>query len=207
MAGIPGRERSTLFSRLRRTLGDRRIWLRHNAFFHFAHHPLCGRFHKDVLHLGKLNVCRSCTGLFAGLAGGLLVGCLITPLSRPWPTAFAAVLVATLLAILSQAQIHSRLPRLARDVTRTGIGFLPALALTALWPSPASILPIVLLALARPTLARQRARRKSDACSDCTELSNSGICSGYTQQALGIRNYELEFEDLLLRQLEEKQKL
>ena len=35
------------------------LWLRHSWTFNWAHKPLCERYARDVLRIGRFHVCRS----------------------------------------------------------------------------------------------------------------------------------------------------
>ena len=163
-------------------------WLhfRHGWRYRFAHKPLCDRFAHDVLRIGPLHVCRSCTLLYAGIATGFAAWALLP--ASPW--ALAAALASVLLP--SAPQVYTRLPRHVRDVLRFGAGLLLPMAVAV---GVAGRLIPALGALAVMwgfwrLYFHLRLARRATACNGCPELNAGGICSGFAQQANAFRQYE-----------------
>lgn len=168
----------------------RLLWLAYAWPFRFAHKPLCDRFHGDVLHVGRLNVCRGCTFLYAGLVAGIAALATL----RPDSTTVAAILaaLAALCAIGSHPARHGRWPRPVRDALRFASGALPSLA-GALFVAGAPLLgALALVGLAGLYVAYARARSgiKARACDGCPELGAECVCSGFRLQAAAMRAYD-----------------
>jgi len=168
------------------------LWLRHSYPFRWAHKPLCDRFEHDVLRVGHVHICRSCTCAYLGMAlviAAALAGFL------PTGSVFAAILLPVMLVTLagSHPRFYWRFPRGARDVLRLGAGASIALTATALLRGEwiLSSVAIVALSLSWRHYKKKRGGRKSQACDGCPELGCSDkICSGFSQQAARIRRYE-----------------
>ena len=168
--------------------------LRHGWRHRFAHKPLCDRFARDVLRIGPLHVCRSCTLLYAGIAVGFALWALLP--ASPW--ALAVGLGAVLLP--SAPPVYTRLPRGVRDVLRFGAGLL--------LPMTVAVGVGGALAAARGSLAVMwgfwrlyfllRGARRAAACNGCPELTAGGICSGFAQQADAFRQYEEAASSMLM---------
>jgi len=177
------------------------LWLRHAYRFHWAHKPLCDRFRHDVIRLGGVTVCRSCTMVYAGLAGGV-VACLVfhgelLPVA-PW--LFAAVGGVTVAGSLPWW--YKRWPRLGRDLLRFSLGLTIALCGSLLVSGhllAGLIGAAVLGAFHRTYMTLRRGRRLRD-CDGCLDLREVGICPGYREQVEHVRRYEIEATELLLAQ-------
>jgi len=192
-------------------LGERlaagRLRIAHEWPFRFAHHPLCERFGSDVLRIGRLHVCRSCTALWSGfVAGGLATALAPAPLPAvPLAVAGAAALVP--IALASPPRVHGRLPRPVRDLARCASGVLASLALVLALRG--ALLPGCLLALGLTgvflALSGSRQRGRGRRCDGCPELdtgfapesgtgsgpgSGKGVCSGYALAAEQLRAWE-----------------
>lgn len=174
------------------------LWLRHAYTFNWAHKPLCERFKKDVLRVGGLYLCRSCTCAYAGLAGGAVIA-LAAPLSDAlWLALFPSILVAVL--GFSVPPLYKRLPRRVRDILRFQAGALIPLALHVcisiqFWVGAVGLAAILAFWC---LYFRLRKIRKLCECDGCPELGSGDICSGFALQAGHVRRYESEATDLLL---------
>lgn len=176
------------------------LWLVHACAFLWAHKPLCERFEKEVLRVGRFNLCRSCTCVYVGIGAGLSLGFL-------WPETAAALsrqiltfLVLPVLA-LSMPPFYKRIHRIGRDVLRFLLGFtLPWIGF-ALWYSHAFHAVVACLLLVTGWLAykRKRAFSKLHECDGCPELGNQRVCSGFELQAERIRDYEQQATELVIR--------
>jgi hypothetical protein len=191
----------------------KRLWWQHCFTFHWAHKPLCERFHRDVLRLGSMRVCRSCFFAYAGMLCGLCVVGLRLGLPHFLPTSgFAGfrgwisdALVPTFL-VTSAATVLGSLPwlykwwpRWTRDILRAGIGWSVVLCATLLVEGHVAISVTggsAMLVMWRIYFS-QRAARKLSACSGCEELGQPGVCSGFQHQAECVRRYEDEASQLV----------
>lgn len=174
-------------SLLQRAL-ERLHWWRHAWIFEWAHKPLCDAYGEDVLRIGKLHLCRGCSALGLGLLflGPLLLAGIGADAR---PLAFAASFLPA--AILSHPRLHSRWPRVVRDLLRASAGCAVAsgIAMAFAGPTGPGLVALALLALTRLVYARQRAPRRLERCTSCPE-NGAGVCSGYALQAESIRSWE-----------------
>lgn len=173
------------------------LWLRHAHTFNWAHKPLCERFQKDVLRVGGLYLCRSCTCAYAGLACGALIA-LIAPLSGALRLGlFLSILVAVL--GFSAPPLYKRLPRWIRDILRFLSGALIPVALhvcisVQFWVGAFGLAALLAFWCLYFKLRRTRKLRE---CDGCLELGSGEICSGFAYQAGHVRRFESEAADLL----------
>ena len=190
-----------------KSLRLRWLWLAHAYSFNWAHKPLCDRFNVDVLRFNfagrKINVCRSCTLLYAALifTAPLLLACRIAGfdnLLRSYgPVAYVGL--GTAVIGLSLPAWYKRWPRLMRDFLRAGIGVLLALTVylltTSFWwvggMGAAGMYGFWKL------YGHHRSHRKQNACSGCHEYGTSQVCSGFVAQADLLRAYESKATELL----------
>ena len=189
-----------LLSTWRRRLAWKWLWLRHSYPFHFAHKPLCEQFRHDVLHVGPVHVCRSCTLAYAGIAaGGLLCGLVHGPLQEVGARLFFA-LAAVTLALSFPPWYKTYWPRPMRDVLRFALGLVIALCgyLAVSGQLTAGLAGVVLLATMWKVYGVLRGRQKDRACDRCPELTAEGICAGFALQADRIRQYEEAATEMLL---------
>ena len=163
-----------------------------------SHKPLCEKFRPDALRLGSVYVCRSCFCVYAALLMTLIMGTALAVL-RPdsfsrsiHERLFAALLIGTLL--LSSPPFYRRLPRVLRDVTRSGLG--TTLGLLFLLPFCGRFLffavsAAILIAFWRYYF-KLRANRRLAQCEGCPELEDGvdKVCSGYALHAEGARRFE-----------------
>ncbi|MEM7131810.1 MAG: hypothetical protein AAF702_36185 [Chloroflexota bacterium] len=174
------------------------LWLRHSYSFRWAHKPLCQRFSEDVLTVGHVHLCRSCTFLWLGGFIGLL-GCLLVPPLRNdilWISPLS--LFATLL--LSAPGVYKKWPRWVRDGLRFSLG-----AALPLWLC-LMLMGYYLLGAATVVVglgvwflySQNRKKRKMQACESCPEYGQPQVCSGCTLQASQIRLYETKATQLYL---------
>ncbi len=177
------------------------LWLRHTFVFRWAHKPLCARFEHDVVRLGPVHVCRSCTCLYFGMAFTAVLGLAgAIPGGAAFSLGFPLVLVATLLG--SHPRRYWKWQRRTRDLLRSGAGCSIALTAIALvrgeWLLGGAAL--VILALGWCYYRKKRGAKKSHACDGCPELRSgqAHVCSGYQMQAARLRRYEEEATALLM---------
>lgn len=173
-------------------------WWRHTGWFQFAHKPLCDRYAHDVLKVGRLRICRSCTALYCGMFATVAALSFLSHSATLLWTMTLAVGTFTLAA--SWPTWYARWSRPFRDVLRGGLGaWLGMLAVLAIkhhsWPAVAGMVALIPLYRA---FQRRRQSLKQLRCAGCAELGK-GICSGYEQQAVSIRNFTLEVEERLNR--------
>lgn len=168
------------------------LWLRYCWWFTWAHKPLCPHFRQDLLYIGTLRLCRSCTVAYgAGLASALALWLYeFTPeyVSVFYVCAFPITL------ILSWPPIYKRLPRINRDVLRALLGTLiPATVYIAFFGS--TVLAVAgagCFAFFWKAVSRKRQQHKLNSCEGCSELSLQHTCSGYKQQLVSIRRFQDE---------------
>ena len=136
-----------------------------HRFHRFAHHPLCHRYAKEVIAIGRRQrICRGCTLVILGLVCGVLAG-------QALPLSVAGWYFAGAAAVLLGA---SRLRRLPKSVTRLA----PAFALG--WASTGSV-GCALLAAGIAVTAVLGYRRRGPyrgPCVSCPELG-ARVCSGF----------------------------
>ena len=175
----------------RSRLGLKWLWLRHAFAFHWAHKPLCHRFRRDVLRIGPLHVCRSCTLAYLGFGGGVLLCALWwKPLEGSAATLFLTLATPTLL--LSFPTWYRHWPRSLRDVLRLAMGTTIALCVYLLLTGQilVGLAGGAVLAVFWKAYMVLRRPRRLNACSGCPELRSDAICSGFTFQAEQVRRYE-----------------
>jgi len=174
------------------------LWLRHSYRFRWAHKPLCDRFSEDVLTVGNMHLCRSCTFLWTGMAIASATILLLPALRTNIATVAPQLLLVTLLS--SAPLFYKQWPRSIRDLLRFSLG-----ASIPLW------ICLVLMgnlfigaATAAGGLAawylysNSRKARKASACDGCPELNQPQVCSGCTLKANEIRLYENKATQLFL---------
>ena len=153
------------------------------------------RFAPDVLRIGPLHVCRSCTLLYAGIAVGFALWALLP--ASPWALAIGlgAVLLPSAPPVYTRpaarcpgcaavrggaAAADDRRGRRRRCVGR-GAGLTGG--------------DVGLLAASTSCCAGRAGR---PACNGCPELTAGGICSGFAQQADAFRQYEEAASSMLM---------
>ena len=176
------------------------LWLLHACPFIWAHKPLCGRFEKEVLKVGRFYLCRSCTCVYIGIVAGLGVGFLWPETAAASSHHILAFLVFPVLA-LSMPPFYKRIHRIGRDALRFSLGFTLPWVGFALWNGQAFHAGVACLLLTTGWLAykRKRAFSKSHECDGCPELGNQRVCSGFELQAERIRCYERQATELVIR--------
>lgn len=171
----------------------RALWLRRSLPFRFAHKPLCERFAPDVIRIGAVRACRSCTLLYASLVAAAAV----MVLAKPEAIAPYVVVLAATLA-LSAPRLYKRWPRPARDALRASAGaLLPWTAYFAWVAPPVGVAGAITLFVFWRIYLTRRADRKAQACAGCPELG-TGVCSGFSRQAEAALAYEDEASELVM---------
>ncbi len=188
-----------LVRRSRSWLSWKWLWLSHVYPFYWAHKPLCQRFRRDVLRIGRLHLCRSCTMVYAGVALGVLLCAVFhEPLRDAAPALFAALAAATL--ALSCPVWYGKWTRPVRDALRGMTG--ATIALAGYLLISGSLLPgligLVALGLTWKAYQALRGSHQPKACAGCPQLREDEICPGFALQAERIRQYEQKATDLLL---------
>ena len=154
-----------------------RLARRAHAFHRFAHHPLCGAYSREVVHLGRRTVvCRGCALALAGAASGA-----VAALASPLPAA-PAILGALALAAAAILAAPRAPPRPGKLLTRALPAALAAAAavLGARTGTPRGLAvtaAAVLLVCAGIALYRRRGPDRSP-CSSCSELQWGRSCTG-----------------------------
>ena len=174
------------------------LWLKHAYRFLWAHKPLCDKFAEDVLMLGPVFLCRSCTCAYGGIVSGLLL-IFLAPLSVGiLPVLFLSALCGVL--GFSAPPLYKRLPRFVRDILRFTSGALIPLSVylctrPGFWIGAFGL--AVLFAF-WVVYFRVRKARKLKECDGCPELEANKICSGFAMQAGHVRRFEQEATELLI---------
>ncbi len=173
---------------VRNRLGE---W-RHTWWFRHAHHPLCTRYSSDVLTVGKLQLCRSCTVVYGAIAIGTLAFILgSSATSKAWPMLFCALAVAA--AFLSHPFVYRRLGRRSKDAARGLLGLLIAAWIVSAFgghPLLAGVSLPVLLLLHRVYGRLRQSPEARVRCRTCPEYREDEICSGFVRQAEVHRRLE-----------------
>lgn len=163
---------------------------RHAWPVRFAHHPLCARHRHETWRIGRLNLCRGC----ASLAAGLVVGTTAVVFAGGAWAPIAAAVVAPVVLLLSWPAWYGRLPRGLRDALRALLGVAIATGAYAIASSPFTSWPLAPAAGVAWWLFRhQRARVNARRCDGCPELGH-GVCSGYAEHARAMRAIASEIE-------------
>jgi hypothetical protein len=167
------------------------LWLQHSWSFNWAHKPLCGRFRENVLRVGRLHLCRSCTCLYAGIVAATAAFALLAP-AVGVPGLLALGGLMALVVGLSLPRVYKRLPRVVRDFLRFGVGaLLVAATYVGMVSSAVAGLAGIAVLYAFWRLYRsRRAKRKLHECDGCPELKAEGVCSGFAVQAEDSRAFE-----------------
>jgi hypothetical protein len=175
------------------------VWRRCDWVYRFAHHPLCGRFHRDVWRFGRVHLCRSCM-LFYGAGCLALAGCawLGPEPARAWPALWG---VLGMVLPLCHPGVYRRWPRWMRDVLRGGMGVGAGLLLAMILLGQVLAGLAHLAALVLVFSWYQRARRPliARACQGCPELDGARVCTGFALQAQRVMDYEPLATELVIR--------
>jgi len=152
------------------------LWLRHSYRFRWAHKPLCDRFSEDVLQVGNVHLCRSCTFLWLGVIVAAAAAILLPSLRINIATVAPQLLLVTLLS--SAPLFYKQWPRYVRDLLRFSLG-----ASFPLWICLILMGNIFMgVATAAGGLvvwkiySNSRKIRKAHACEGCPELDQPQIC-------------------------------
>ncbi len=119
----------------------------------------------------------------------------------PWLVSAFFGLLVPILAV-SHPVVYRRLSRWGRDIARAALGICCALyaAVVASGAPVASIFGGFVLLTSSVAYRRMRIRFKKTACAGCPELGAADpICSGYAEQAVSVRRFQVTIEDLLNR--------
>ena len=189
--GLPARCRSWLSLKW--------LWLSHVYPFYWAHHPLCQRFGRDVLRIGRMHLCRSCVMVYAGLALGVLLCAVFRrPLRDVAPLVFAALAGVTLAFCFPVwYKIWSR-PM--RDVLRAMMGGTIALCgyLLLCGSLASGLIGMAVLGASYKGYLVLRRWYRMKACAGCRQLRQNQVCPGFALQAERIRQHEQKATDLLI---------
>lgn len=168
--------------------------------FNWAHKPLCDQYKADVLKIGSLYLCRSCSFLYLAIFATACLVALYPIFFRDFSHILLIALSATTLP-LSHPAIYKKLYRPIRDILRFSLGSMIVMNLTAIAHGHflvTSVLIITSLFFWRYYYAK-RASRKIERCESCPDYTENSICSGYAFQAEQIRKYEDEATEYLLK--------
>lgn len=174
-------------------------WWKFSYPFLLAHKPLCSRFKNDVLKLGHIHLCRSCTFLYSGLIVSLILLFVISPSSKVFAVVDTVLLITTLVG--SSPWFYWKTNRIIRDMLRCSLGYILAASIyflsAGIWVG--FIVHILLFTGWFFYYRKKRAERKSVQCDGCAEQNCNSVCSGYKVQADYIRKYEIFATDQLIK--------
>lgn len=176
------------------------LWLKKCYSFNWAHKPLCENYRDDVLRVGHIYICRSCSCAYLGVGVALLLVFFFSQLFYDYNMQIAGTLLLTTLPF-SHPFIYKKLGRRIRDLLRLFLGVLLVVWAHLLFTGNLLFAFgfFVLLLLFWRSYYKKRAKRKLDDCFACAEYSKEQICSGYRLQAECIREYEELATDYLLQ--------
>ena len=175
------------------------LWCASTWWFQLAHKPLCERFSRDVLTIGKWRVCRSCAVLYSGVAAAGVALAILCPPSTPLLVLFFGIALPTM--VVSYPPAYRHFGRRSRDAIRLAAGVSISLWVFLLFFGHFFLAVVVgagLLACIFHYLSKRNASKRL-ACDGCDEFGTGGVCSGYAQQAESIRAYSLCVEESLNR--------
>jgi hypothetical protein len=176
------------------------LWLWIGYPIRWAHKPLCQRYEKDVMRLGKMYFCRSCFCAYLGVV--TMLGAVLV-----WGGEDASLYKMLLMwsggivLPLSAPGIYKRLPRAVRDGLRFIIGGLPVLAIYLIVKGAAlvGLVSLSVLWVFWRVYFKQRKRRKRHECDNCPELKDGAVCPGFERQARYARIYESRASALVVK--------
>ena len=176
------------------------LWWRHTWRFIWAHKPLCDRFRHDVIRVGSLTLCRSCTLVYSAAAITLLIALCASDWIRPWAWQLL-VLSGGATLVFSFPPWYRHWSRGLRDLVRSLLGVTIAWGIYLILQGSVGVgfLGLAFLWLMWKIYQPLRRRNKQDACHGCPELAHHGICSGFSWQADYVRIYEQQASDFLMQ--------
>lgn len=171
--------------------------------FRFAHHPLCPRFSGHVFKIGRLYLCQGCTFVYSGIILGSLIFSLV-PFTIDiwlWFTIAACLLLPTFLV-----QIFP-LPRIFTRIARFLLGLyfgwmIGGAVQNTSWLHRGLFIGMGFASYLAFRIIYRRSKRKRDECSECPELDQSNVCSGYEARIAAERDYSRIATKLLEPDLE-----
>ena len=127
-----------------------------------------------------------------------LTAVLLAPLSTP-ATAYIGYGSSLPVLACTWPAWYARMPRLARDALRFALGACIVLLVSMLWQGPVllGVANVAALAIIRHVMLRRRAAMKSRGCEGCPEQAEYGVCPGFADQAVHIRQFEQAATDKL----------
>jgi hypothetical protein len=147
-----------------------------HRFHRFAHHPLCERYAREVVRVGRVRLCRGCTYAIAGGVAGGTLGLVLgasTVIPVVATTAGTALLLATLWARRRVTKLATRLVPASSFALAITCG---VLSLQPIGFAAASAAIAVVGGL-RLLYGKRGADRTP--CTTCPELVHLGACSGF----------------------------
>lgn len=176
------------------------LWFKHSYTFCWSHKPLCQRFDKGVIKLGKVSLCRSCTLVYIGMIVSIFLFTLLFKDLSPIVKYFYIVQF-TLTVIFSYPGIYRKIPRELCDLLRFSLGGLIPFTFFILTHGyyGTGLTGSILFVISGIYYRRKRSDLKSYLCRNCDENTGEGICSGYIKQAEHIRAYEEEATEYLMK--------
>ncbi len=175
------------------------LWFKKSYPFNWAHKPLCGKYRAEVIKLGNVYVCRSCTCAYLGVLVGLIFPFTLSAFFNNHSSIMLIGLLSVVLP-LSHPFIYKKLHRSFRDLLRFSLGLLIAVGGHVLFTGGLLLGVGVFLScyIFWKIYYKKREKRKIEECLSCDEYSEETICSGYTLQSQRIREYEEEATEYLL---------
>lgn len=177
------------------------LWWRHTWRFNWAHKPLCDRFRHDVIRLGGMALCRSCTLVYGATILTLMTALCVSSLINPWAWKLLAM-IGLVTLMCSFPPWYRHWSRTFRDLIRSLLGVTLALGIYMMLQGDVvvGLLGLAILWFMWKLYLPLRHRNKNEACQGCPELAQGGICSGYIWQADYVRRYEKQASEFLMRQ-------
>lgn len=154
----------------------------------FAHKPLCSNYEQDVLHFGKVFLCRSCAFLYTGMLSSALI--FFFDKKMLFDIKIYAFFILLLVLILSFPTFYESYYRKVKDILRFLTGFFMIYFLVLLFND--LILGLTgLSVLLIFWWIYKKLRPENQLCESCEEFQEKKICSGFILQA----DYANQFEE------------
>lgn len=102
------------------------LWLNKSYTFNWAHKPLCEKHRHDVIRLGRIYLCRSCSCVYLGIFFSFVILLCCNDFIRNHQLSLLVTL-STITLPLSHPSLYKKLPRRFRDALRFSLGLLLAL--------------------------------------------------------------------------------
>jgi len=144
----------------------------------FAHHPLCDRFHEDVLHR-RVPLCAGCALTWPLFYAVLMATLLLRPAAGPWPL----VAMGLVLGLPQCSTYRVRWSRPVRAAIKAlggaGLGLAVAGGLLLPWPWSWKVVAAALVLTAFGGMQLLRLRSVLATCKACPWAVDWGVCPGF----------------------------